>query len=67
MNFLKAKKLNDKSISYLACPIKYFGSEDLYGVLIIDSLDNNGLDSIEFRKIEDVVSNYSVFFNSNGK
>lgn len=63
----KAKKLNDKSISYLACPIKYFGSEDLYGVIIIDSLDNNGLDSIEFRKIEDVVSNYSVFFNSNGK
>ncbi|WP_299162823.1 hypothetical protein [uncultured Tenacibaculum sp.] len=63
----KAKKLNDKSISYLACPIKYFGSEDLYGVIIIDSLDNNGLDNVDFRKIEDVVSNYSVFFNSNSK
>ena len=61
----KAKKLSDKSISYLACPIKYFGSEELYGVIIIDSLDNNGLNAINFRDIEDVISNYSVFFNSN--
>ncbi len=63
----KAKKLKDKSVSYLACPIKYFGSEDIYGVIIIDSLDSNGLDNIDFRKIEDVVSNYSVFFNSISK
>lgn len=60
----KVKKLNDISLSYLASPIKYFGKEKIYGVIVIDSQETNGVDNIHFRDIEDMVSNYSVFFNS---
>ena len=63
----KAKKLQDNSLSYLASPIKYFGKEKIYGVIIIDSQETNGVDNIQIRDIEDMVANYSVFFNSNDK
>ncbi|MCH8536086.1 MAG: hypothetical protein LAT51_13530 [Flavobacteriaceae bacterium] len=62
----KIKKLNDKSCSFISCPIKYFKSDDLFGVIVVDCLMPNKLKEEEFRTIEDVVLNYSVFFTNNG-
>ena len=61
----KIKKLNDKSSDFVACPIKFFNSDDIFGVIIVDCLNSNKLKEEEFRTIEEVISNYSVFFNDN--
>jgi hypothetical protein len=61
----KTKSLNDKSSAFVACPIKYFKSDELFGVIVVDSLEPDSLNESEFRTIESVVENYSVFFNSN--
>lgn len=62
----KTKKLNDKSCAFIGCPIKFFKSDDLFGVIIVDCIEPEKLDNEQFRTIEKVVENYSVFFNANG-
>lgn len=62
----KAKQLNCKSSSFLSCPIKFFNSNKLFGVLVVDCENPNVLDNVpEFRIIENVLLKYSVFFNEN--
>ncbi|MFI0429623.1 hypothetical protein [Mariniflexile sp. HMF6888] len=63
----KSKRLNDKSCSYICCPIKYFKHDDLYGVVVVDSTEPNLLRFDDFRAIEEILSHYSVFFNNNSK
>lgn len=63
----KLKRLNDKSCSFITCPIKYFKSDNLFGVIVVDCLSPNKLKEEEFRTIEDIVLTYSVFFNNNIK
>lgn len=63
----KVTKLNDKSCTFISCPIKYFKSDELFGVIVVDCLEPNRLKEEEFRTIEEVVLNYSVFFNKNGQ
>lgn len=59
----KAKRLNDISCSYICCPIKLFKSDDIYGVVVVDSTASDVLQEQNFRAIEDVLKNFSVFFD----
>lgn len=59
----KAKRLNDNSCSYIACPIKHFKQDELYGVAVVDSTTKGVLHHNNFREIEGVLNNYSVFFD----
>lgn len=61
----KAKKLNDKSCSYVCCPIKHFKDDTLYGVVVVDSTEAGRLKNLQFRHIESTLEHYSVFFNNN--
>jgi hypothetical protein len=63
----KTKRLNDRSCSFIGCPIKFFKSDDLFGVIVVDCIEPKKLDNDDFRTIESVVENYSVFFNSNNQ
>jgi hypothetical protein len=61
----KARKLNDFASQFLCIPVKYFGKEDVrWGALSIDSMEHKDfLKQDEYaRKIEDLLSCYSVFF-----
>lgn len=62
----KAKKLHDKSAAFICCPIKYFRSDDLFGVIVVDCLEPKGFNKEDFRSIEEIVLNYTVFFTNNG-
>lgn len=59
----KVKSLNDKSCSFVCCPIKFFKSDEIFGVVVVDCVESNQLRENEFRTIESIISNYSVFFN----
>lgn len=63
----KSKRLHDKSCSFIACPIKFFKSDEIFGVIVVDCIEPKELNTDEFRTIEKVVENYTVFFNSNGQ
>lgn len=58
----KIKKLNEKSSSIVSCPIKYFKSDELFGVIVVDSIYKDRLLQDHFRLIEEVLHNYSAFF-----
>lgn len=58
----KLKKTNTKSSYLICCPIKFFGSDDLFGVIVVDSTVKQNIIKEEFRKIEEVLDYYSVFF-----
>lgn len=62
----KVKKLHDKSCSFISCPIKFFKSDEIFGVIVVDCLEPNKLNEEGFRTIENILEHYSVFFNSNG-
>lgn len=59
----KVKSLNDKSCSFVCCPIKFFKSDEIFGVVVVDCVESNQLRENDFRTIESIISNYSVFFN----
>lgn len=59
----KTNQLNDKSCSFVCCPIKYFKKDEIFGIIVVDCLEPNQLKEEDFRTIEDVIENYSVFFN----
>lgn len=61
----KAKKLNEPSCSFLAFPINYFNSDDVFGVIIFDSTQKGKIEKFKTRELEDKILNYSVFFNQN--
>jgi hypothetical protein len=60
----KVKNLHDKSCSFISYPIKFFKTDDLFGVIVVDCTELNKFNEVEFRTIEDIVQNYSVFFNA---
>ena len=57
----KAKKLNDKACDFMCIPIRYYGQDEPWGILSIDSMKKGFLGADEARKIEDVLSCFSVF------
>jgi len=60
----KAKRLQHKSSGFLGCPVKFYNSDVLFGVLVVDCDDPDMLETTpEFRIMEEVLSRYSVFFN----
>lgn len=59
----KSKKVRIKSVSFVSCPIKYFKSDDLFGVIIVDCIQTQSFQNSNFRLIEDTINKYSVFFN----
>jgi hypothetical protein len=59
----KSKKLKAKSLSFVSCPIRYFNSNELFGVVVVDCITAHQFASSNFRLIEDVINNFSVFFN----
>ncbi|MEA9413723.1 hypothetical protein [Flavobacterium sp. PL02] len=60
----KAKKVTSKSRSFVSCPIKYFNSQDLFGVIVVDSTMDIDFNNTNFRIIEDVLKHNSVIFNN---
>jgi len=60
----KVKKINVKSCSFLAFPVNYFDSDDVFGVLIFDSMEKNKMKILKTRALEDKILNYSAFFNN---
>lgn len=63
----KVKKLHDQPCSFVCCPIKFFNSDDIYGVIVVDCLDRMNSSSSYFDTIEDSIHYYSAFFNKNDK
>lgn len=61
----KSKRIKEKPCSFICCPVKYFNSDNLFGVVVVDSIEPKELRKDEFRVIEDIIENYSVFFNYN--
>ncbi len=61
--FSVSKKLKTKSCCYISIPVKYFNSDELFGVVVVDSTKPNSIPEGDFRKIEGVMENASVFFN----
>lgn len=59
----KSKRLKAKSMSFVCCPIKYFNSDELFGVVVVDCVFGHNFSGGNFRLIEDTISNFSVFFN----
>lgn len=60
----KAKRISSKSRSFVSCPIKYFNSQDLFGVIVVDSTMDIDFNTTNFRIIEDVLKYNSVIFNN---
>jgi len=65
LNKRKIKRLNESSCSFLAFPINYFNSDDVFGVIIFDSTQKGKIEKFKTRELEEKVLNYSVFFNQN--
>ena len=61
----ESKKLKEKPCSYLACPIKYHGKDDLHGAVVIDSLKKTDFETSKFRDMERVVNFSSIFLSEN--
>jgi len=61
----KSKRTHYQSCSFVGCPIKYFQSDNIFGVIIVDCVEKKQLNIEEFRTIETILSHYSVFFNNN--
>lgn len=57
----KAKKLNDKACDFLCLPVRFLGQDERWGVLSIDSAKQGAFVGEDVRKIEDVLSCFSVF------
>lgn len=60
----KAKKVTSKSRSFVSCPIKFFNSHDLFGVIVVDSTMDIDFNNTNFRTIEEVLKHNSVLFNN---
>ncbi|UXD67744.1 hypothetical protein MUK51_10945 [Sphingobacterium faecium] len=57
----KIEKLQEKSTKFVAVPVRHHNSQEIFGVIVVDSLDNN-FDVKEFRAIEDLVNYCGIFF-----
>ncbi|MGE8377359.1 MAG: hypothetical protein ACN6PN_03385 [Sphingobacterium sp.] len=57
----KVEKLQEKSTKFIAVPVRHHNSQDMFGVIVVDSLDNE-FDVKEFRAIEDFVTYCGIFF-----
>ena len=58
----KGHRIKDRSCSFVCCPVKFFSSDELFGVIVVDCMVPNHLREEEFRSIENVISQYSVIF-----
>jgi hypothetical protein len=59
----KIKKINMPSCSFLAFPINYFNSEDVFGVIIFDSTEKGKMKKLKARNLESKILQFSAFFN----
>ena len=62
LNKNKLDSVNSKYCSFLAMPLKYFGSVNVFAVLVIDCLERGKITKLNPRDIERCLENYSVFF-----
>jgi len=62
MPIKKVKKLTDMPILLLSFPIRFFRSEELFGVISIELESKIEFTPEDARYIEDIVSNFSPFF-----
>lgn len=60
----KVKKINTHSCSFLAFPINYFDSDDVFGVIIFDSTEKGKMKKLKARNLEVKILQFSVFFNN---
>lgn len=60
----KICQMQQNSASYVGMPVKFHNSSEYFGVVIVDSLDNE-FQFEDFRKIEDLVNFCSIFFKRN--
>lgn len=60
----KLRKINMHSCSFLAFPIYYFDSDDVYGVIIFDSTEKGKMQKLKARNLESKVLQFSAFFNN---
>lgn len=60
----KVKKLNEKPASILCIPVTYFKSDQLIGVLSIDSVNGTIFDGATVRQIEQMISTYQAIFDN---
>ncbi len=61
LNRNKARHLNDKACDFLCVPVRFFGEDEPWGVLSVDSMKKGTFSSEEVREIESVLSCFSVF------
>lgn len=61
----KAKKLNVKACSFICVPISYFGTDDVIGVISVDSMLKSEFDGALIREIERIAVGYSPIFSLN--
>jgi len=59
----KSQRLKAKSLSFVCCPIRYFNSDELFGVVVVDCISPYHFAGSNFRLIEDTINNFSVYFN----
>lgn len=59
----KLKKVREKSRSFVSFPIKFFNSQDLFGVIVIDTKLDLDFSRTKYKVIEDVLHHHRVFFN----
>jgi len=60
----KIKKINMHSCSFLAFPIYYFDSDNVYGVIIFDSTEKGKMKKLMARNLESKILQFSAFFNN---
>jgi hypothetical protein len=60
----KIDKINTPSCSFLAFPINYFDSYDVFGVIIFDSTEKGKMKKLKARNLESKILQFSAFFNN---
>lgn len=60
----KIDKINTPSCSFLAFPINYFNSDDVFGVIIFDSTEKGKMKKLKARNLESKILQFSAFFNN---
>lgn len=59
----KTKKLRVKAQSFVSCPVYYWNSHELIGVIVVDCVKDINFSTSNFRLIGDTVDKFSVNFN----
>lgn len=61
----KAIKLNDKASSFICVPITFFGTDEVIGIISVDSMVDTELNGGHVREIEKIARAYTTIFSLN--